>query len=140
MLQQVGSPMELYNHPLNLFVAGFLGLPPMNIFEGGSVSGDKLVLDDYLIPKADWVARRDEYLRRAQLEGFADCRATLEGLDQELDACYGQTNARFRAGDNPFLTFRANGTFHVATPKLEAVDSPSPGDFLPDKTASKKGK
>ena len=46
-------------------------------------------LDDYLIPKADWAARRDEYLQRAQLEGFADCRATLEGLDQELDACYG---------------------------------------------------
>jgi TnpA family transposase len=90
-------------------------------------------LDDYLIPKADWAAHRDEYLRRAQLEGFADCSATLDELDQELDARYGQTNARFRAGDNPFLTFRANGTFHVATPKLEAVDSLSPGDFLPDR-------
>ena len=29
--QQIGSPMELYNEPLNTFVAGFLGTPPMNI-------------------------------------------------------------------------------------------------------------
>jgi multiple sugar transport system ATP-binding protein len=30
LLQQVGSPMELYNHPMNLFVAGFIGSPGMN--------------------------------------------------------------------------------------------------------------
>jgi multiple sugar transport system ATP-binding protein len=30
VLQQVGSPMELYNHPANLFVAGFIGSPGMN--------------------------------------------------------------------------------------------------------------
>ena len=29
-LQQVGSPQELFNHPLNLFVAGFIGSPSMN--------------------------------------------------------------------------------------------------------------
>jgi len=32
-LQQVGSPGEVYSHPLNLFVAGFVGSPPMNFFE-----------------------------------------------------------------------------------------------------------
>jgi multiple sugar transport system ATP-binding protein len=30
VLQQVGSPMELYNNPTNLFVAGFIGSPGMN--------------------------------------------------------------------------------------------------------------
>jgi TnpA family transposase len=90
-------------------------------------------LDDYLIPKADWAARRDEYLQRAQREGFADSHATLAGLDRQLDARYAQTNARFQAGDNPFLTVRADSTFHVATPKLDEVDSLSPGDFLPGK-------
>jgi len=29
-VQQVGTPLELYDHPNNLFVAGFIGLPPMN--------------------------------------------------------------------------------------------------------------
>ncbi|MFA6623686.1 MAG: sn-glycerol-3-phosphate ABC transporter ATP-binding protein UgpC [Fibrobacteraceae bacterium] len=31
-IQQVGTPMELYAHPANEFVAGFIGVPPMNIF------------------------------------------------------------------------------------------------------------
>ena len=29
-VQQIGSPLYLYNHPINKFVAGFLGTPPMN--------------------------------------------------------------------------------------------------------------
>jgi multiple sugar transport system ATP-binding protein len=33
-LQQVGSPMELYNKPNNLFVAGFIGSPGMNFLQG----------------------------------------------------------------------------------------------------------
>ena len=32
-VQQIGTPLELYDHPANLFVAGFIGLPPMNLFE-----------------------------------------------------------------------------------------------------------
>ncbi len=34
VVQQVGTPAQLYNHPANLFVAGFLGSPTMNFFEG----------------------------------------------------------------------------------------------------------
>ena len=33
-IEQVGSPMELYQHPANLFVAGFIGSPAMNILSG----------------------------------------------------------------------------------------------------------
>lgn len=32
VLQQYGTPLEVYNHPVNEFVAGFIGEPPMNIF------------------------------------------------------------------------------------------------------------
>ena len=35
VIQQVGSPMELYNRPANLFVAGFIGSPGMNFVEAG---------------------------------------------------------------------------------------------------------
>lgn len=31
---QVGTPLEVYDRPANLFVAGFIGSPPMNFFEG----------------------------------------------------------------------------------------------------------
>jgi len=30
IIQQIGSPLNLYNHPINRFVAGFIGSPPMN--------------------------------------------------------------------------------------------------------------
>jgi multiple sugar transport system ATP-binding protein len=33
-LQQVAAPIDLYQRPANLFVAGFIGSPPMNFFEG----------------------------------------------------------------------------------------------------------
>jgi multiple sugar transport system ATP-binding protein len=41
-LQQVGTPLDLYEHPANLFTARFIGTPPMNIFpatvaDGGAV-------------------------------------------------------------------------------------------------------
>jgi multiple sugar transport system ATP-binding protein len=51
MLQQVGSPMELYNNPLNLFVAGFIGSPAMN-FMPATVEGDtvKLPIGDVRVP------------------------------------------------------------------------------------------
>ena len=42
-LQQVGTPRELYEHPVNMFVAGFIGSPPMN-FVPGVVSGGSLQL------------------------------------------------------------------------------------------------
>jgi multiple sugar transport system ATP-binding protein len=43
-IQQIGSPLYLYNHPVNKFVAGFIGSPPMNFLtvkvleEGGSLA------------------------------------------------------------------------------------------------------
>lgn len=33
-IQQVASPAELYQHPVNIFVAGFIGMPPMNFING----------------------------------------------------------------------------------------------------------
>ena len=44
-VEQIGSPMELYNNPANQFVAGFLGSPAMNFLPGAIVQdGDKRIL------------------------------------------------------------------------------------------------
>ncbi len=40
MVEQVGSPMELYHHPLNRFVAGFIGSPKMNFLPVEVVEAD----------------------------------------------------------------------------------------------------
>lgn len=38
-VQQVGTPLELYDNPTNMFVASFIGLPPMNFFDGKIENG-----------------------------------------------------------------------------------------------------
>jgi len=49
-IEQVGTYQDLMENPATEFVAGFLGLPPMNLLPSGSISGNKLVLGNYLIP------------------------------------------------------------------------------------------
>lgn len=44
-IQQVGTPFELYFYPQNLFVAGFIGEPPMNFIKG-TVEGGKLTVGE----------------------------------------------------------------------------------------------
>ncbi len=34
IIMQVDEPLDLYNHPVDMFVAGFIGSPPMNFFKG----------------------------------------------------------------------------------------------------------
>ena len=38
-IAQVGAPLELYDHPANIFVAGFIGSPAMNLFDGEALLG-----------------------------------------------------------------------------------------------------
>jgi multiple sugar transport system ATP-binding protein len=39
LVEQIGSPLELYEHPANLFVAQFIGSPKMNVVDAGSKAG-----------------------------------------------------------------------------------------------------
>ncbi|MFD6155450.1 ABC transporter ATP-binding protein [Nocardia sp. NPDC060256] len=48
-LQQIAAPRELYDNPVNTFVAGFIGSPGMNLLEAPVRDGDA-VLDDLRIP------------------------------------------------------------------------------------------
>ena len=99
VIQQVGTPTEIYDRPANTFVAGFIGSPAMNLLEGtlagGTFSGDGV--------------------RIAGLAG-ADGPVTL-GFRAE-DAAIGGTDAGIDApvytmellGDATMITVRAGGT------------------------------
>jgi multiple sugar transport system ATP-binding protein len=41
-IMQIGSPMKLYNEPDNMFVAGFIGSPPINFIQGKIIEGEGL--------------------------------------------------------------------------------------------------
>ena len=45
VVQQIGAPQEVYDNPTNLFVAKFLGTPPINVFDG-KVEGGKLYIGE----------------------------------------------------------------------------------------------
>ncbi|HET9907130.1 MAG TPA: ABC transporter ATP-binding protein [Anaerolineales bacterium] len=45
-IEQTGTYQNLIENPINMFVAGFFGLPTMNLFSGGFVSGTHLTLGD----------------------------------------------------------------------------------------------
>ena len=57
VLQQCASPRELYDQPVNLFVAGFIGTPPMN-FLPAEVKGDELELPFCTVPLPQAVRER----------------------------------------------------------------------------------
>jgi multiple sugar transport system ATP-binding protein len=55
VLQQIGKPQEVYDDPANLFVAKFLGTPPINVFSG-SVKGEKLYIGEECVMDVPGVA------------------------------------------------------------------------------------
>jgi multiple sugar transport system ATP-binding protein len=119
VLQQVGSPSELYENPTNLFVAGFIGSPAMN-FMPATVDGEVVRL-----PMAE--VRLDQSRRPSGLEG----REIIAGIRPEAfeDASMIGGDARNRG-----TTFRAKidiveslgaekyAYFNVETGQLEAEE------------------
>ena len=67
-LQQIGHPQDVYDHPANVFVAGFIGSPPMNLLRGsvrdGRVSAGDLAFARSGVPDTDVIVGiRPEGLR-----------------------------------------------------------------------------
>lgn len=51
-VQQIGTPLEVYNYPANLFVAGFIGMPNMNFIDG-KIENGYFVFEDYKVKVLD---------------------------------------------------------------------------------------
>ena len=96
VIQQIDTPMALYERPANLFVAGFLGSPAMNVLRGslqGSAAGVSVINGDWAAPlgqagvEPHWLGRpiavgvRPEHLQPAEdgAEGAFDAR--IEGIE-----------------------------------------------------------
>ena len=68
IVQQIGKPQEVYDDPTNLFVAKFLGTPPINVFDG-TVKGGKLYLGDNAVLDTPDVEDQNVYVG-IRPEGF----------------------------------------------------------------------
>ncbi len=58
VVQQIGKPQEVYDDPTNLFVAKFLGTPPINVFEG-AVKDGKVYIGEDMVLEVSGVADQD---------------------------------------------------------------------------------
>ncbi len=68
VVQQVGKPQDIYDDPINLFVAKFLGTPPINVFEG-KVQNGMLYLGEDAVLEVNGVDDRDVFVG-IRPEGF----------------------------------------------------------------------
>ena len=68
VVQQIGQPQEVYDNPANLFVAKFLGTPPINVLEG-RVAGGKLIIGAETVMSVPGVEDQDVYVG-IRPEGF----------------------------------------------------------------------
>ena len=104
VVQQTGKPQAVYDDPTNLFVAKFLGTPPINVFNG-KVSGEKIYIGDEAVMDAKGIADQEVYVG-IRPEGFivdknGKFTCKVEGVDvMGRDISVISTNA---AGINPVI-------------------------------------
>lgn len=110
VVQQIGEPQRIYDDPNNLFVANFLGTPPINIFKG-KIENGKVYIGDEAVIKTKLADReclcrnpsRRFHLRRKGSADF-ECRPRRSyGKRQNgsfsasvFHKAYGKKHSRFR--------------------------------------------
>ncbi|MGI1663624.1 ABC transporter ATP-binding protein [Palleronia sp. KMU-117] len=104
-VEQIGSPMELYNDPANRFVAGFIGSPAMNFLPAETLGG----------PKGHVVGVRPEYLRI--VEG-----GRIGGKVTHVERLGSDTNVMVAVDDGTAITLRLFGQHDIAPDAAVRLD------------------
>jgi multiple sugar transport system ATP-binding protein len=142
VVQQVGTPAEVYGSPANQFVAGFIGSPTMNFFAAEAVAGAVRLRDGALFPlapaQAEAVRRapsaslvlgvRPEHLAvRAPGEpGLQATVSVVEPLGSDTLVYFDRDGTRHVARVSPETRLRPGDgvTFGVAMDKAHLFDAP----------------
>ena len=138
-LQQLGTPEEIYNQPANVFIAGFVGSPPMNFFDGQLQNGGG----------AHWLVKGEGYAceftpastQRLIANASADLQLgvrpeDIEVLPSESPTAQATVVVREPLGSDLFLTLELEGvTFKARTHPDARMDR---GDCVPIRFKSTK--
>ena len=125
LLQQVGTPPELYDHPTNRFVAGFIGSPSMNFIEMPVGSGD-LIEGGFTFPVP---ARYAEAIRSAGLKvvaGFRPEHLEMGGVGSDVGTIHGTADVVEYLGNKELLHVTVQGRDIVAI--VDSSHKVRPGD------------
>ncbi|MDR3598647.1 sn-glycerol-3-phosphate ABC transporter ATP-binding protein UgpC [Clostridium sp.] len=128
IVQQVDSPLNIYNTPTNLFVAGFIGSPQMNLVNGMVVENDgklycKFEENNILLPQEKAKVLKDKgYVNKEVVFGMrpehlddnieiieANPKATLTGNVEVVERMGAESYIYFKSGNNN-MTARVDGS------------------------------
>jgi len=132
-LQQIAPPQELYDHPANLFVAQFIGEPPMNLLPGSlRAEGGRLAVEG-----EGWKLGLPPRVAR-QLDGVPHGRDVIVGIrSEDLDlvpaddrAPWGRAAAKMLSGSVFFRELRGDTDVVLVRPRADAMDEAAPHDLL----------
>ena len=161
LIQQIGTPLGLYNHPINRFVAGFIGSPPMNILsvdvveKGGTVAIEEgsftvtlsgvqaEALKSYVGKRVLFGIRPEDMTYQPQAGSKNEISANVEvvePLGAEIHLYVGTQNNQMVATVNPNYQFHVGDTVHFV-PDMERVhffDGETEQAILFNEEASKK--
>ena len=133
VLQQVGSPAELYEDPLNLFVAGFIGSPAMN-FMAATLEGDtvKLPFGDVRVPdelREAASSASGKVVAGIRPESFED--ASLVGDSNESGTTFNATIDLVESmGSEKYAYFKVEGD-KVRSAELDELAADTGADEVP---------
>lgn len=122
-IQQIDSPQNAYDKPTNLFVAGFIGSPQMNIFKGSIVEqsgkvGIKLIdgtplgltdemirqlKDDGYVGKEVYIGIRPEHLHEADIDPLTSNYSTITGKIEVAELMGAETYFYFTKCDKQVI-------------------------------------
>lgn len=121
-VQQIGTPLELYDTPANLFVASFIGLPPMNFF-------DCIVSENCL--KADGFEYSLDGNEKELLKDYVGKEIILGVRPEHIvhgDNCRLEVTGNENLGQTTLVHGKIGG--HKATAKLREWSNYKPGDVV----------
>ena len=125
VVQQIGKPQDVYDDPANLFVAKFLGIPPINVLKG-VVKNDKLfidgkevkdfkgVKDSYIKAEAAMKLKIADFISNVPEEQRAALEAAVSAEDYDtIEAGPYSVVANYMRQEKGLLDQIANGVFDV---------------------------
>jgi multiple sugar transport system ATP-binding protein len=125
-LQQVGSPQELYRHPRNTFVAGFIGSPAMNLLEARLIRDDQGVA---LVAGGNRLAIPDEVVSARQaLLSYLDRTIAFGIRPEDME----DAELAMGAGDDAIVEVAVNHHEDMGSELLLYFDLDAPPVFTQD--------
>ena len=121
VLQQLATPSEIYNNPANLFVAQFIGSPPMNIVKG-SLDGDTFMAQDAKIktPVKGKVASAVLGVRPEDCSVVAPAKGSIKGTVYTTELIGDHTLVTIKV-DKDFVAVKAAKDFTAKPGEIAGV-------------------